>query len=251
MCCTGFADWEARAMNTPLLPPAAATVNSTSGRSISLMLVDDERFYRSAMSRVLGQEPDMAVVAEASSFAEAHEFLCNYCGTVDVALLDLHLPDGSGIDLIYRLKDCCPHARAVVMAGKMDPREKAQVVEAGGFGYLDKSAALDDVTTAIRKAAAGKPILSPEETIALLRAIGIDRLRERPGPERVEHLTDREQEILAALAEGLTDKEMAGRLQISVATVHTHVTNILSKMDVHSRAQAIIAAVRAGLVELG
>jgi DNA-binding NarL/FixJ family response regulator len=217
---------------------------------IRLLLVDDHQFSRTAIALALDCEPDMAVVAQASSMAEARAFLRGHRGVVDIALLDLHLPDGNGLDLICDLKRCCRQARAVVVAGAFDPRDKVHAVEAGALGYLRKGESLETLLDTIRRAARGEPLLSPQETMALLRDVGRERLLERGGIGGVERLTPREQEVLGALAEGLSDKEIACRLVISRKTVHSHVTSILGKLDVHSRSQALIAAVRAGLIQL-
>jgi DNA-binding NarL/FixJ family response regulator len=227
-----------------------AESSSSSGAPIRLILVDDHQFYRAALAHALEAEPDLTVAEQASSFVEARDFFDLRCGAVDVALLDLHLPDGSGIDLIRHLRRACPVARALVIAGDFDMRDKAQAVEAGAFGYLLKTATLEEMVSVIRRVAAGEPMIGPRESIDLLRLLDRDHARQRAIAQRVEPLTERETEILQAIAEGATDREIAAAFQISPHTVHTHITHMLEKLGAHSRTQAVVEAVRAGLIEI-
>jgi DNA-binding NarL/FixJ family response regulator len=219
-------------------------------RAIRLMLVDDHQFYRVALARALEAEPDLTVAAQASSVAEARRFFDRRCGAVDVALLDLHLPDGSGIDILEHLRACCPVARSIVMAGAFDPLDKARALEARAFGYLLKEATLPEVLGVVRSVAAGEPMIGPRESIDLLRLLDLEHVRERAIAQRIDPLTERETEILRAIAEGATEREIAAAFRISPRTVHSHITHILEKLGAHSRTQAVVEAVRAGLIEI-
>jgi DNA-binding NarL/FixJ family response regulator len=204
---------------------------------IRILLVDDHAAFRQPLAFMLTREPDLAVVGQAGSLAEARHQLAG----VDVAVVDLGLPDGHGADLIRELLAVAPTAMILVLSASHDAREHAMAVEAGAAGVLHKSADLADVVAAVRRLGAGEPLLTPREVVALLRST--DR-------EVMPALTPRERDVLGALAKGLTDKEIASRLYLSPETVRTHMVNILSKLGVHSRVQALLVALRQGLVTL-
>jgi DNA-binding NarL/FixJ family response regulator len=211
------------------------------------MLVDDHAFYRSAMAHELNREPDLSVVAEASSVTEARTILNELGCAIDFAVLDLHLPDGSGIDVIRHLQASCPASKALVVAGTLEHQDKARALEAGAIGYLSKRAALPELIALIRRGASGESLVEPSEMLDVLRSIRQDR---QPASPTQDLLTERERQVLAAMADGLTDREMARHFQVSPATVHSHVTNVLGKLGVHSRSQAIVAGVRARLIQI-
>jgi DNA-binding NarL/FixJ family response regulator len=211
------------------------------------MLVDDHAFYRSAMAHELNREPDLSVVAEASSVTEARTILNELGCAIDFAVLDLHLPDGSGIDVIRHLQASCPASKVLVVAGTLEHQDKARALEAGAIGYLSKRAALPELIALIRRGASGESLVEPSEMLDVLRSIRQDR---QPASPTQDLLTERERQVLAAMADGLTDREMARHFQVSPATVHSHVTNVLGKLGVHSRSQAIVAGVRARLIQI-
>jgi DNA-binding NarL/FixJ family response regulator len=214
------------------------------------MLVDDHAFYRSAMAHELNREPDLSVVAEASSVTEARTILNELGCAIDFAVLDLHLPDGSGIDVIRHLQASCPASKALVVAGTLEHQDKARALEAGAIGYLSKRAALPELIALIRRGASGESLVEPSEMLDVLRGIRQDRQPASQSETTQDLLTERERQVLAAMADGLTDREMARHFQVSPATVHSHVTNVLGKLGVHSRSQAIVAGVRARLIQI-
>jgi DNA-binding NarL/FixJ family response regulator len=167
-----------------------------------------------------------------------------------VALVDLNLPDGSGADLIKDLRDARPRATALVLSAMSEQRYLAEAIEAGAAGVMHKSASMSDLVEAVRRLAAGEQLLSQQEVIEALRYLTRVRESNREAQLASARLTPREREVLKALAEGSSDKEIAQQLHVGVGTVHSHVTNILSKLEVSSRLQALVFAVRHGLVTI-
>ncbi len=213
---------------------------------IRVLLVEDHTAIRQPMAFMLDREPDLAVVGQAATLAEARGLLEG----VDLAILDLDLPDGSGLSLIPALHRVNPNAVALVLTASSNRVTTARAVEAGAAGVIHKSQGLDEVISAVRRAAAGNFLYSPRELVELLRVAGADRDERRAAEAALGRLTPREREVLQALAEGLNDKEIAERLQIEPKTVRTHMMNLLSKLGVDSRLEALVFAVRHGAVRI-
>jgi DNA-binding NarL/FixJ family response regulator len=189
-------------------------------------------------------------VARPRSLSEAKEVLESAELAVDVAIVDLNLPDGSGADLIKDLRRSHPRVKALVLSAMSERRYLAEAIEAGAAGIMHKSAPMSDLVEAVRSLAVGEQLLSQQEVIEALRFIGRVRESNREAQLAIDRLTPREREVLQALAEGWSDREIATRLHVGVGTVHSHVTNILSKLDVSSRLQALVFAVRHGVVTI-
>jgi DNA-binding NarL/FixJ family response regulator len=199
---------------------------------------------------MLEQEPDLTVVAQAGSVAEARRELGETGVAVDVAVVDLGLPDGLGEELIPVLRAAYPRAAALVLTYFSDRERLARAVEAGASGVLHKSASVEEVIEAVRRLHSGEQLLSLEEVFEALRLVDRERQRDREARRSFESLTDRELEVLRALADGLSDKEIAARFHVGTATVRTHVTSILAKLKAASRLQALVLAVRHGIVKI-
>jgi DNA-binding NarL/FixJ family response regulator len=213
---------------------------------IRVLLVDDHAAFRQPLAFMLEREPDITVVGQAGTLAEARSLLRG----VDIAVIDLALPDGNGTELIKELHGASPQSQALVLTGQGDRVEYARAVEAGAAGLLQKSVGISDIIDAVRRLHAGASLLSPQETIALLRLAARQRDHEREALAAARRLTRREREVLQGLAAGLGDKEIAQRLYISTETARKHTTNILAKLGVESRLQALVFAVRYGLVTI-
>ncbi|MDQ3855610.1 MAG: response regulator transcription factor [Chloroflexota bacterium] len=211
-----------------------------------ILLVEDHAAVRQSLAFILGLEPDLEVVGQAGTLAEARGQLEG----VDVAVIDLHLPDGNGAELIRELHAASPRARALVLSASQDRRELARAVEAGASGLVHKAAPLDEIVGAIRCLGAGEQLLSPAEMLELLRMATQEREQGQQAQAVLGRLTPREREVLQAAAEGLQDKEIAQQLELSALTVRRHMENILGKLGVGSRLQAVLLAARHGLVEL-
>ena len=211
---------------------------------IRVLLVDDHSSFRQPLAFMLDREPDITVVGQAGTLAEAESLKAD----ADIAVVDLDLPDGSGVDLIRDLRIVNPHAAVLVLTASTNRDELAHAVEAGAAGVLHKSARITEIVDGLRRLAGGESLLSHAEMIELLRLATRRREEDREAQFALGQLTAREREVLASLAEGLTDKEIAQRLHVSTQTVRTHMVNILSKLGVNSRLQALVFAIRHGAV---
>ena len=202
---------------------------------------------------MLEREPDLTVVAQAGSLAEAREVLreAHEDGPgVDVAIVDLELPDGFGTEFVAELLADDPDVHVLVLSAFSDKGTLALAVEAGAAGVLHKSSRIDDITDAVRRLRSGEQLLSQREVIEAVRYVSRTRSEAREAQLMVAKLTPRERDVLQALAEGLSDKEIAERLYVGIGTVRSHTTSLLSKLEVRSRLQALVFAVRHGLVEI-
>jgi two-component system, NarL family, response regulator DevR len=211
-----------------------------------VLLIDDHATFREPLAFMFEREPDFEVVGEAGSLAEARHMLEG----IDLAVVDLDLPDGDGTELIGMLRTANPRGMVLVLTASSEREVHALAVEAGACGVLHKSVRIKEVIDAARRVMAGEPLLSQTETIELLRLAGRQRDMDYEAQRAIEKLTPREREVLQALAEGLSDKEIAERLHIGVGTVRNHIVSIFGKLGMHSRLQALVFAVRHGVVEI-
>jgi PAS domain S-box-containing protein len=212
-----------------------------------ILVVDDHASFRQGVAAALEGEPDFSIVGQAGSLAEAREMLRE----TDVGIFDLRLPDGYGGDLIRALRVANPRAQVLILSSSQDRAEIARAVESGAAGVLHKSAGMDEIIEAVRRLKAGKTLLPLEDVVELLRFAGARKEEEYEAQQAIARLTDREREVLEALAEGLDAQQIAGRLHISAKTERNHVASILAKLGVHSRLQALVFAARHGVVEIG
>jgi DNA-binding NarL/FixJ family response regulator len=213
-----------------------------------ILLVEDHASFRQTLALVFDQQPEFEVVAQAGTLAEAR--LAMDGSEVDLGVIDLTLPDGEGTELIGELREANPSFAALVLTASLDRTEHARAVEAGAAGVLHKSADVDAILDATRRLGEGETLLSEEELLALLRLAGQNREEEVEARASIEQITPREKEVLQKLAKGLSNKEIAAKLHMSVDTERTHMMNILNKLGVHSRLQALVFAARHGLVEI-
>ncbi|MDP9383282.1 MAG: response regulator transcription factor [Chloroflexota bacterium] len=213
---------------------------------IRVLLIDDHASFRQPLAFMFEREPDFTVVAQAGSLAEARSKLEG----ADLAIVDIDLPDGSGIDLVAELREVNRKCMVMVLSASSNRVQFARAVEAGAVGVLHKSARISEIIDAARRVSAGEFLLSPKEIIELLRVAGQQREQDRAAQLALGRLTAREREVLQALSEGLNDKEIAQRLFISPETARTHMVNILGKLGVESRLQALVFAVKHGAVSI-
>ncbi len=217
--------------------------------AIRVLLVDDHSAFRQALGLMFSLEPDIEVVGQARTVADARTVIDAVPG-VDVAVLDLDLPDGFGLDLIHVLQAAHPAAQVLVLTASAGRSILARVVEAGAAGMLHKSVDIEEIVSSVRQLAFGSWLLSPSELAALLREARTEGAQRRARTERLGRLTPRERDVLALLGEGLSDKEIGARLRIGKDTVHTHMVNLLGKLGAESRLEALIVAVRHDLVSI-
>ena len=208
---------------------------------VRVLLVDDHEVVATSLARVLGEEPDIVVVGIADSVAAARAQVV--AGRPDVVLLDHRLPDGDGVAAIASLLDLRPAAQVVVLTASTAEHVLLAALEAGAAGFLSKTRSLAEVTSAVRAAAVGEAVVSPEMLAQLLPRLG--RRRAQP---RVAALTDREREVLDLIARGLSNAAIAEELVVSVHTVRNHVANLSAKLGAHSKLEALSIAVAAGLL---
>jgi two-component system nitrate/nitrite response regulator NarL len=213
-----------------------------------ILLVEDHASFRQTLAFVFDQQREFEVVAQAGTLAEVRRKMED--SVADLAVIDLTLPDGEGTELIEELREANPDFAALVLTASLDRTEHARAVEAGAAGILHKSADVDAILDATRRLGEGETLLSEDELVALLRLAGQNREEEVEARASIEQITPREREVLQMLAEGLSNREIADRLHMSVDTERTHMMNILNKLGVHSRLQALVFAARYGLVEI-
>lgn len=215
-----------------------------------ILLVEDHASFRQALAFMFDREQEFDVVGQAGSLAEARERMEELAGGVDVAVVDLGLPDGDGFELIEAFSSGNSKITTLVLSASLEPARFARAVEAGASGVLHKAAAISEIVESVRRLRAGEALLSPAETIEMLRMVSRKRQEEYEIRKSIEKLTRREKEVLQALAEGLDSKEIAEKLSITIETERTHMVNILNKLGVHSRLQALVFAARNGIVEI-
>lgn len=204
--------------------------------SISVLIVDDHFVVRSGLVTALELESDIRVLAEAESGVDA--LTAYQAHRPRVVLMDLQLAEGSGISATAAIRAFDPQARVLIYSNFSRVDELQAAIDAGALGYIPKSAPRGDLLTALRTVARSIRYLPPE----IARRLNEGRL----GPS----ITAREREVLTQIALGMANKEIAAKLNISEFTVKRHVGQILDKMAVNDRAQAVVEAIRRGLVDL-
>lgn len=211
---------------------------------IRVLIVDDHQVVREGLRFVLEQEPDIEVIGEAGDGRAALESIRAL--SPDVVLLDIVMPvlDGKRVlDALRRGGE--PGPAVVVLTSYTGDDEAIEAVRAGALSYLPKSAAIDRVTDAVRAAASGGSVLEPAVTALL-----VSRLRESADDGPLTRLSARERDVLATLARGRSNREIARALSISEQTVKSYVSSILAKLDLQDRTQAAIFGIQQGLVPL-
>ena len=210
---------------------------------VRVAVCDDHGVVRSGLRRILDAEDDLEVVGEASSVNEAVA-VARTC-LPDVFVMDLGLPDGSGIDATAEVIRVSPATRVLVLTVHDDVAYLRRAFEAGAAGYLVKEAADIELVQAVRQVASGKQYVHPTLGAALLAPDAAPARLGGPGGE----LSDRELEVLRMMALGLTNAEIGQRLYVSVRTVETHRSHIHQKLNVHNRAELVRRAKEAGLLD--
>ena len=213
---------------------------------ICLLLVDDHEVVRSGLRMLLENESDLKIVGEASTGEQALALVKEL--NPDVVIMDITLPDISGIDVTRRIKGSHAWVAIVALTIHEDQQYFFEMLQAGASGYVPKRAAPDDLITAIRAAYRGETYIYPSLAKLLVKDF-ISRGGEEETKETMSGLTPREQEVLAHLAEGRTNEEIAGLLSISAHTVARHRENLMGKLGLHSRSELVKYAIRKGLIK--
>jgi two-component system, NarL family, response regulator LiaR len=206
---------------------------------IRVLIVDDHSLVRTGLKLFVMAFDDLELVGEAAGGEEAIRICCQL--QPDVVLMDLAMPGIGGAAATRAIREQCPQVRVIALTNFQDVEMVQKALQAGAIGYLLKNVTADELATAIRAARAGRPTLAPEATQALIQATT------RTEPQAYD-LTPREREVLEWMAKGLNNTEIAGRLIISPVTVKFHVSNVLSKLGVTSRTEAVALAIQRGLI---
>jgi DNA-binding NarL/FixJ family response regulator len=217
------------------------------GEPIRVAVVDDQELFRRGLTMLLSVEDDIEVVGEAGDGVAATELAA---ATVpDVVLMDVRMPKRSGIEACIAIKEAAPAARIIMLTVSDEEADLYEAVKNGASGYLLKDSSIDEVAQAIRVVADGQSLISPSMAIKLL-----DEFKQMSRSDRTQvpspRLTDRELEVLKLVAQGLNNREIAKQLFISENTVKNHVRNILEKLQLHSRMEAVMYAVREKLLDI-
>jgi Response regulator containing a CheY-like receiver domain and an HTH DNA-binding domain len=217
--------------------------------AIRVLIVDDHALFRRGLEMVLRQEVDITVVGEASGGTEAVEAAVD--STPDIVLMDVRMPRGSGIDACTAIKSAVPSAKIIMLTISDEEADLYEAIKAGAMGYLLKEISIEEVASAIRAVSGGQSLISPSMASKLLNEFALmikrtDNGQQVPAPR----LTAREMEVLRLVAQGLNNRDIAKELFISENTVKNHIRNILEKLQLHSRMEAVVYAVREKLLEI-
>jgi DNA-binding NarL/FixJ family response regulator len=214
---------------------------------VRVLVVDDHELFRRGLTMLLGVEQGIEVVGEASDGAEGTELAVS--SAPDVVLLDVRMPKQSGIEACVAIKAASPTTKIVMLTVSDEEADLYEAVKNGASGYLLKDSSIEEVAQGIRVVAEGQSLISPSMAAKL-----IDEFKTMSRPDRSQgpalKLTERELDVLRLVAKGLSNRDVAHRLAISENTVKNHVRNMLEKLQLHSRMEAVMYAVREKLVEL-
>jgi DNA-binding NarL/FixJ family response regulator len=216
--------------------------------TLRVLVADDQHLLRAGISGILSAAPDIQVVGEASDGEEAVDLAHTH--RPDVTLMDIRMPVLDGIEATRRIIAAAPDARVLILTTFDLDAYVYEALQGGASGFLLKDTPPRKLIEAVRTVAAGETLLAPAITKRLIARFTARPITPGPSPEDLDVLTDREREVLALVAEGLTNSEIARRLYISQGTAKTHVRNLLAKLDARDRIHLVILAYRTGLVEL-
>ena len=213
--------------------------------SIRVLVADDQSMVRAGFRLLLGGEPDIEVVAEASNGLEAVEKAARFLPTV--VLMDIRMPELDGLEATRRILGADAAARVLILTTFALDEYVYEALTAGASGFVLKDDPPEQLIAAIRTVAAGEALLSPAITTSVIKQFG--RIPRPNPPKEFGELTAREQEVFRLIAAGLSNPEIAQQLFIGETTVKTHVTHILQKLDLRDRVQAVVLAYQSGLAE--
>jgi DNA-binding NarL/FixJ family response regulator len=216
---------------------------------VRVLVADDHALYRRGLEMVLSAEPDIEIVGEAGDGAEAIQQAAELLP--DVVLMDLRMPRRSGIEACTAIKDVAPTTKIVILTISDEESDLFQAVRAGANGYLLKDVPGEQIADGIRAVHGGQSLISPSMASALLTEFAAMSRRTDSRPHLpIPQLTDREMQVLRLVGRGMANRDIAHELFISENTVKNHVRNILEKLQLHSRMEAVVFAVRENLLDL-
>ncbi len=220
--------------------------SASSAKPIKVLIVDDQRTFGEALQLALAKEKDLRVVDVVTDGPSAVEAAGEL--KPDVVLMDAAMPGMSGIEATRRIKDVDPEAQVLILSGYEDELLLARAVQAGAAGLVRKTEAVTSVADSVRQAHRGEPLHDEEEIAGALRRLRHRRERDATIEQRLARLTPREVEILEHMAAGNQPESIAEELGMSLYTLRTHTQNILTKLGVHSKLEALVLAIRYGKV---
>jgi DNA-binding NarL/FixJ family response regulator len=216
--------------------------------AVRVLVVDDHRTFADALATALELERGIRVVGKATDAERAVRLAEEE--HPDVILMDVRMPGTDGINATRTVKEAAPDTRVLMLSAHEDENLVARSLDAGAEGFLSKGAAVKEVVAAVRAASRGENLLPPEEVRRLLANLRRRRDQDATGQARVDRLTPRETQILQRMADGLSPEAIAEEMGISRHTLRTHVQNILFKLKVHSKLEALAEAIRYGKVRI-
>ena len=228
---------------------ASGAKTGKADQALRVLIVDDHALFRRGLQMVLKQEADIDVVGEAEDGHEAVQKAEELMP--DVILMDVRMPKRSGIEATRQVKERLPHVKILMLTISDEEGDLYDAIKAGASGYLLKEISIDEVADAIRAVWAGQSKITPSMATKLLAEFAAmskraEETRQLPAPR----LTEREMEVLRLVAQGLNNRDIAKDLFISENTVKNHIRNILEKLHLHSRMEAVVYAVREKLLEI-
>lgn len=225
----------------------ADTGNDGGPEPIRVVVVDDQELFRRGLIMLLGVEDGLDVVGEASDGVEGTNLAIRVAP--DVVLLDVRMPKRTGIEACLAIKEAVPSAKIIMLTVSDEEVDLYEAVKGGASGYLLKDSSIDEVAQAVRVVHDGQSLISPAMAVKLMDEFKqMSRAEKDPVPGL--RLTDRELEVLRLVAKGMNNREIARDLFISENTVKNHVRNILEKLQLHSRMEAVMYAVKEKLLDL-
>jgi two-component system NarL family response regulator len=229
--------------------PAGPSRTPSATDPIRVLVVDDHALFRRGLQMVLVQEEDIDVVGEAGDGAEAVTMAVDTAP--DLVLMDVRMPRRGGIEATSAIKEAVPSAKIVMLTISDEEADLYDAIKAGAMGYLLKEISIDEVADAVRAVHNGQSLISPSMASKLLTEFAhmIKKADDRP-PLPSPRLTEREMEVLRLVAKGMNNRDIAKHLFISENTVKNHIRNILEKLQLHSRMEAVVYAVREKLLEI-
>jgi DNA-binding NarL/FixJ family response regulator len=221
-------------------------------REVTLLICDDHKILTDALATVVGLDPTLVLVTPPVHDPETAIEVCTD-QLPDVVLMDIVFKGAggmSGIDATRKIKEVSPSTKVVIMTAHDEDRLLVEAVEAGASGFLGKDEAAEELLSAAKAAADGEVLIDPATLTRLLAQVAREREARREAAVLLDDLTEREREILQLLAEGMRNDDIAAKLFISPQTVQTHVRNILGKLRVHSKLEAVAFAVKHGAINV-
>ena len=212
-------------------------------RKIRVFLADDHTVLREATAELVDHQADMEVVGQAETGKETVEQV--KVSDPDVVVIDAAMPRMNGVEATRQIVASCPKTRVLVLSAHEDQEHIIPMLESGAIGYLSKTVSLNELLEAIRSANQGISVLPPAIASVVVRYISGDLAAEATAP-----ITVREVEVLSLVAQGLTNEQVAHKLQLSKRTVEAHLTHIYAKLNVVSRTEAVILAQKKGWIEV-